>query len=56
MKTKQALLWVAIELTARGDAGEIPLAAADTCNWKLERARPVDLWMESASSMPTDRA
>jgi AcrR family transcriptional regulator len=27
MKTKQAILWAAIELTARGDAGEVPLAA-----------------------------
>jgi AcrR family transcriptional regulator len=26
MKTKQAILWAAIELTARGDAGEVPLA------------------------------
>jgi TetR/AcrR family transcriptional regulator of autoinduction and epiphytic fitness len=26
MKTKQAILWAAIEVTARGDAGEIPLA------------------------------
>ena len=26
MKTKQAILWAAIELTARGDAGELPLA------------------------------
>jgi hypothetical protein len=28
MKTKQAILWVPIEVIARGDAGEIPLAAA----------------------------
>jgi Bacterial regulatory proteins, tetR family len=41
MKTKQAILWVPIEVTARGDAGEIPLAAAGTCSWKLERARPL---------------
>ena len=26
MKTKQAILWAAIELTARGDAGDVPLA------------------------------
>lgn len=26
MKTKQAILWAAIEVTARGDAGEVPLA------------------------------
>jgi AcrR family transcriptional regulator len=26
MKTKQAILWAAIELTARGDAGEAPVA------------------------------
>jgi AcrR family transcriptional regulator len=26
MKTKQAILWAAIEVTARGDGGEVPLA------------------------------
>jgi AcrR family transcriptional regulator len=38
MKTKQAILWAAIELTARGDAGEIPLAERQW--WRdMERER-----------------
>jgi AcrR family transcriptional regulator len=38
MKTKQAILWAAIELTARGDAGEVPLAGRQW--WReMERER-----------------
>jgi TetR/AcrR family transcriptional regulator of autoinduction and epiphytic fitness len=38
MKTKQAILWAAIELTARGDAGEVPLA--ERPRWReMERER-----------------
>jgi AcrR family transcriptional regulator len=38
MKTKQAILWAAIEVTARGDVGEIPIAQQEW--WKdMERER-----------------
>jgi TetR/AcrR family transcriptional regulator, regulator of autoinduction and epiphytic fitness len=39
MKTKQAILWAAIELTARGDAGEVPLAERQ---WWREMEREPD--------------